>query len=392
MNFAGRVNVLSKSETQEINDRAGELKRKGRDLVDMGAGDPRFREPKPVRSAGKKAIEDGYTGYTEVGGNQNLMSAITERYEKVFGVDTSNLAVMSTVGAKSALFEITQLLYEGGDEVILPRPYWVSYSAQVELSGATPVFVTGERDDHYLPTAADIEPKITPATKGILINTPANPSGGVYEEKQTRDIVDLARKHDLFLVGDECYDGFVYEQDRFWTLASSDYQDALVVGSTSKNFAMTGWRLGYILGGTDYISELEKIQSHFTSSPPAISQRAGEVAFRDELTLSRGLRKRFKLKRDYLAEELSELPGINCLPPPGSFYLFPDVRGTLTEMGYEKNEDDKLAEIFLEEAGVVTVPGSAFGVPGHLRLAYLPEKDRLGEAVERIDSTIRTYI
>lgn len=392
MNFAGRVDLLSKSETQEINDRAEELKRKGRDLVDLGAGDPRFREPKPVRSAGKKAIEDGYTGYTEVGGNPNLRGAIAERYEKVFGIDTSDLAVMSTVGAKSALFEITQLLYEEGDEVILPRPYWVSYSAQVELAGGTPVFVTGERVDHYLPTAADIEPKITPATRGILINSPANPSGGVYDEKQTRDIVDLARKHDLFLVGDECYDGFVYERDRFWTLASSDYDGVLVVGSTSKNFAMTGWRLGYILGGTEYISELEKIQSHLTSSPPAISQKAGEAAFSDELTLSRKLRKRFKLKRDYLARGLSELPGVNCPAPPGSFYLFPDVRGILTEMGYEKNEDGQLAKIFLEEAGVVTVPGSAFGVPGHLRLAYLPGKDRLREAIERIEMTIRTSI
>ncbi|MFB6214232.1 MAG: aminotransferase class I/II-fold pyridoxal phosphate-dependent enzyme, partial [Candidatus Bipolaricaulia bacterium] len=191
MNFAGRIEVLTKSETQEINDRARELKRKGRDLVDMGAGDPRFREPKPARSAGKKAIEESYTGYTEVGGNPGLKGAIKERYERVFGVDTGGLAAMATAGAKSALFEISQLLYEEGDEVILPRPYWVSYSAQVELVGAKPAFASGESKNHYLPTAGDIESKITPATRGILINSPANPSGGVYDEKQSRDIVDL---------------------------------------------------------------------------------------------------------------------------------------------------------------------------------------------------------
>lgn len=390
MNFAKRVDSLSKSETQEINDRAQELKREGKDLVDLGAGDPNFREPKPARLAGKEAIEDGYTGYTEVGGNPKLTEAITERYEKVFGVDTRDLVAMATVGAKSALFETTQLLYEEGDEVILPRPYWVSYSAQVELAGAKPVFASGDRCDHYLPTAGDIESKITPATKGILLNSPANPSGGVYDEEQVRKIVGLARKHDLFLVSDECYDGFVYEQDKFWTLASSEYGKKLVIGSTSKNFAMTGWRLGYVLGGAEYINELEKVQSHITSSPPSISQKAGEAAFKDELSLPRNLRSQFKRKRDYLAGELSKLPGIDCPPPPGSFYLFPDVRGALTDMGYGRDEENKLAKVLLEEAGVVTVPGSAFGRPGHLRLAYLPDEKRLEEAVERIGSALKS--
>lgn len=388
MNFARRVEALSKSETQEINDRAQELKRQGKDLVDLGAGDPNFREPKPARLAGKEAIEDGYTGYTEVGGNPKLTEAITERYEKVFGVDTDDLAALATVGAKSALFEVTQLLYEAGDEVILPRPYWVSYSAQVELAGAKPVFASGGREDHYLPTAGDIGPKITPATKGILINSPANPSGGVYDEEQVREILGLARRNDLFLVSDECYDGFVYEQDRFWTLASSEYDKKLIIGSTSKNFAMTGWRLGYVLGGAEYITELGKVQSHITSSPPAISQKAGEAAFKEELSLPRSLRNQFKRKRNYLAGELSKLPGIDCPPPPGSFYLFPDVRGALTDMGYGKDEESKLAKILLEEAGVVTVPGSAFGYPGHLRLAYLPDEERLEEAVERIGKSL----
>lgn len=390
MNFARRVDLLTKSETQEINDRAQELRRKGKDLVDLGAGDPRFREPEPARTAGKKAIEEGYTGYTEVGGNPGLKDAITDRYEKVFGVDTGDLSVMSTVGAKSALFEISQLLYEEGDEAILPRPYWVSYSAQVEMSGGKPVYVSGKRENHYLPLARDFEAKITPETKGILINSPANPSGGVYDEKQSRDIVNLAREHELFLVSDECYDGFVYEKDRFWTLASSDYEKTLVVGSTSKNFAMTGWRLGYILGRTEYIDKLENIQSHFTSSPPAISQKAGEAAFRRRLTLSRDLREKFKLKRDYMVKKLSELPGITCPPPPGSFYLFPDVREILTRLGYGRDEDAKLARIFLEEAGVVTVPGSAFGYSGHLRLAYLTDKNRLREALERIEEIVKS--
>ncbi|MFB6291152.1 MAG: pyridoxal phosphate-dependent aminotransferase [Candidatus Bipolaricaulia bacterium] len=392
MNFSNRAGVLTKSETQEINDRAKELKRKGRDLVDLGAGDPKFREPEQALAAGKKAIKDGYTGYTEVGGNPNLKEAIKERYEKVFNVATENLAVMATVGAKTALYEIDQLLYEEGDEVILPRPYWVSYAAQVELTGAKPVFTSGDSNNHFLPTAADIAAKVTSATKGILINSPSNPAGGVYNGKQKENILELARKHELFLVSDECYDGFVYERDRFQTLSSADYENVLVVGSTSKNFAMTGWRLGYILGNKKYVKELEKLQSHLTSNPPAISQKAGEAAFRNGLTLSRELRDQFKRKRNYLAEELSNFPGIVCPPPPGSFYLFPDVRELLLRLGYEGDQDGKLAKLFLERAGVVTVPGSAFGAPGHLRMAYIPEISRLREAINRIGNTLRNSL
>jgi len=389
MIFAERVGKLSKSRTQRINDRAHELRRKGKDLIDLGAGDPRFTEPEGARNAGRKAIDDCYTGYTEVGGNPGLREAIEERYEKVFGIDTGHLTSMATVGAKSALYEIAQVFYEEGDEVILPRPYWVSYSAQVELPGAVSVFARGKRANHYLPTADEIAGKITPDTKAVLVNSPSNPTGGVYTERQARDVVDVARNHDLLLVSDECYDGFVYERDRFWSFAASDYERTLVIGSTSKNFAMTGWRLGYVLGRPDYITELEKLQSHVTSSPPSISQKAAEAALRDGLTLTRDLREEFRRKRDRLVEGLADVPGIDCITPPGSFYLFPDVQGLLEDMNYEKADDWKLAKFLLEEAGVVTVPGSAFGSPGHLRMAYLPEGDRLEDAARRIERTVK---
>ncbi len=325
-----------------------------------------------------------------MGGIPELKSAIKGRYEKVFGLEMDGLEPMATVGAKSALFEIAQLLYEEGDQVVLPRPYWVSYPAQVKLAGAEPVFVSGKPENHYLPTAGEIEEEVGSHTVGVVINSPANPSGGVYDRSQGRELVELARAHDLFLISDECYDGFVYERDKFWSLASTGYEKGLIVGSTSKNFAMTGWRLGYILGPPRYIRELEKIQSHLTSSPPSVSQKAGEVAFRSQLSLSNKLRKEFERKRDLLVDGLSGLPGVKCPPPPGSFYVFPEVKELLTIFGYGEEEDQELARILLEEAGVVTVPGSAFGAPGHLRMAYLTETDRLGEAVERIHSVVET--
>ncbi len=388
MDLAKRAGALAKSQTQAINDRAQELKRSGRDLIDLGAGEPRFREPESVRSAGISAIESGFTGYTEVGGFPDLEKAIRERYEKVFGLDNHGWKAMATDGAKTALFEIGQLLYDDGDEVILPRPYWVSYPTQVKLAGADPVFVAGSADNHYLPTAEEIEPEIGSDTVAILINSPGNPSGGVYTESQGEKLVELAKADDLFLISDECYDGFVYGQDRYWSLATAGYDRGLVVGSTSKNFAMTGWRLGYILGEKKYIAELEKLQSHLTSSPSAISQKAAESALRQELSLSRELRVEFEQKRDVLAEGLANLPGVKCPPPPGSFYLFPDISGLLEELGREPSDDADFATTLLEEAGVVTVPGSAFGKPGHLRLAYLPDIDRLEEAVKRLEDAV----
>ncbi len=392
MSLAKRTEPLGKSSTQAINDRANELKRKGRDLIDLGAGDPRFREPDSARSAGKEAINSGFTNYTEVGGIPELQDGIKKRYEKVFGVDTGNMEAMATVGAKTALFEISQLLYEEGDEVILPRPYWVSYPAQVKLAGAEPVFAEGRRENHYVPTTEEIGEKVSSRTVAILINSPANPSGGTYRGRQGKELVKLAEANDLFLISDECYDGFVYERDRYWTLASSDYEKGLVVGSTSKNFAMTGWRLGYVLGRDNYIRELEKIQSHVTSNPPSISQKAAEAAFRNDLTLSRSLRDKFEEKRDLLVNELSKLPGVECPTPPGSFYVFPRIENLLEQLGKEKDEDVEFARALLEEAGVVTVPGSAFGKPGHLRMAYLPELDKLKEAVERMEGAIEDLV
>ncbi len=388
MSFAERAAALSKSATQAINDRAAELKRQGRDLIDLGAGEPRFAEPGSAQNAGKQAIEDGFTNYTEAGGTPELRSAILSRYERLYDLDPDGLRVIATTGAKAGLYGISQLLFGPGDEVILPRPYWVSYPTQVKLAGAEPVFVPGGAKNHYLPEPEEIERAITDHTKGVLINSPSNPTGGVYDREQGKKLVNLARSEDLFLISDECYDGFVYEKDLFWTLASSGYEKGLVVGSTSKNFAMTGWRLGYVLGSPDYVDPLENLQSHLTSSPPAISQKAAEAAFRADVTLEGSTRRRYRKRRNALADQLDELPGAHCSRPPGSFYVFPDVKGLLESLDKSIKTDEDFARLLLEKAGVVTVPGSAFGKPGHLRMAYLPKIKRLEEAVERIKETV----
>lgn len=388
MSFAERASALTKSSTQKINDRASELKRQGRDLIDLGAGEPRFEEPDSAKNAGKRAIGDGFTNYTEAGGTPELRSAILDRYERLYDVKPDGLEAIATTGAKAGLYQICQLLFEPGERVVLPRPYWVSYPTQVKLAGAEPVFVSGGVENHYLPEPEDIERAITSQTKGILVNTPSNPTGGVYDRDQVKNLVDLARSEDLFLISDECYDGLVYEKDLFWSLASSSYEKGLIIGSTSKNFAMTGWRLGYVLGSPKYVDPLENLQSHLTSSPPSISQKAAEAAFRANLTLAGSTRRRYQERRNALADQLDDLPGVHCSRPPGSFYVFPDVKELLENMDKSIKTDKGLARLLLEKAGVVTVPGSAFGKPGHLRMAYLPEIDRLREAVERIEETV----
>lgn len=389
--LAGRIESLRKSETQEINDKAKQLIREGRDVIDLGAGDPRFREPEVVRAAGIDAIKTGFTGYTEAGGIPELREAITRRYRKVFNVDLQNSSVLVTAGAKAGLFEIMQLLLQEGDQVILPLPYYPSYPTQVRLTGAQPVFAKGTPENHYLPSGSEIAAKVTSQTKVILINSPGNPTGGVYDTDQGEEIIDLARSEDLFVISDECYDGFTYQKDRFWTQVSSEYSKGFTVGSTSKSFAMTGWRLGYAIGRDEYIVELEKIQSHFTSSPSSISQKAAQAAFTHELSLSEGIRHEFKTKRDLLVQGLNEVPGVDCSTPPGSFYLFPDVRNLLCDIGSGEADDSRFAQMLLDKSAVVTVPGSCFGMPGYLRIAYLPDREKLEDAVERIKLVIERW-
>jgi len=389
--LAGRIESLRKSETQEINDRAKQLMRDGQDVIDLGAGDPSFQEPKVARAAGIDAIKTGFTGYTEAGGIIKLREAIGQRYQKVFGLDPSDDSILVTAGAKAGLFEIMQLLLEEGDQVILPRPYYPSYPAQVRLSRGEPVFARGAPQNHYLPSVSEIEEKVTPRTKVILINSPGNPTGGVYNTEQGEEIINLARSEDLFVISDECYDGFTYQQDRFWTQVSSGYTKGFTVGSTSKIFAMTGWRVGYVIGRAKYMTELEKIQSHFTSSPSSISQKAAQAAFAHELSLSESIRHEFKRKRDLLAQELNKVSGIDCPIPPGAFYLFPDVRDLLLEVGLDESGDSQFTRVLLEKSGVVTIPGSAFGMPGYLRIAYLPSVVVLEDAVDRIKLAIEQW-
>ncbi len=388
MSLASRIENLTMSKTQAINDRASQMAREGRDVIDLGAGDPRFREPDPARQAGISAIEDGFTGYTEAGGIPELRRAIGRRYSKVFGIDVDESEVLVTAGAKAALFELVQLTVDPGDEVIVPRPYYPSYVSQVALVGAKPVTVSGTKENHYLPTGTEMGRQVSERTKAILINSPGNPTGGVYDSRQLQEIVELADAHDLFLISDECYDGFTYERDRFCTLVSFDYSRGFTVGSASKSFAMTGWRLGYVVGDRKYMGELEKVQSHLTSSPSSISQKAAQAAFTKDLSLPDKTLRQFERKRNYLAKTLNEVEGIDCPAPPGSFYLFPDVRSLLKSAGLGEADEGKFARSLLEEAGVVTVPGGAFGLGGFLRIAYLPGLERLEEASSRISSAV----
>lgn len=364
------------------------MAREGHDIIDLGAGDPRFREPETARHAGIKAIRSGFTGYTEAGGVPALREAIGRRYARIFGVELDEDEVLVTPGAKVALFELVQLLVDDGEEVIVPRPYYPSYVTQISLVGADPITVGGKRQNHYMPTASEMEPCISEKTKAVLINSPGNPTGGVYDSEQGEEIVELARSNGLFLISDECYDGFTYERDRFWTLSSSGYAKGFTVGSASKSFAMTGWRLGYVLGEGKYIGELEKLQSHITSSPCSISQKAAQAAFTDGISLPGKTLHEFEKKRNYLAEALGAIEGVDCPAPPGSFYLFPDVRALLSSRGLDGCNEEGLARSLLEDARVVTVPGSAFGAPGFLRVAYLPDMGRLEEAAGRISTAV----
>jgi aspartate aminotransferase len=378
-----RINRIEVSATMAVVAEAEKLRSGGADLVDFGAGEPHFATPQHIKDAAIEAIQNNFTKYTAVGGVAELKEAIRNRHARDFGSDYKREEVIASVGGKHALFNAIQVLVDHGDEVILPVPYWVSFKDIIQYAGGVPVYVESDESRGFAITASMIERAITSRTKAIILNTPSNPSGAVIDPKDVEAIVRLAHSRGIYVIADECYVYLDYTGHRFSAASIKDAKDHLVViGSLSKTYAMTGWRMGYALSPAPITSAMQKLQSQSTSNPTSIVQKAAITALTSSQQCIDDMKADYVRLRDRIVTGLREIPGMQCAKPTGAFYVYPNVSAYFGKGGINAACD--LAKKLLHEAHVVAVPGEAFGTREHIRLSYATSMREIERGLERM--------
>ncbi len=388
-----RAGKIKPSPTLAIDAKAKAMKASGVDVVNFGVGEPDFDTPDNIKEAAIKAIKDGFTKYTPVGGIDPLKDAVIEKFRKDNNLEYARDEIIVSCGAKHSLYNIAQALYGTGDEVIIPSPYWVSYPDQVILNDAVPVFVKTYEKDKFMLKPDVLESHITKKTKAIILNSPSNPTGLTYDKKTIEGIAGVALKHNLYVISDEIYEKLTYDGFTHISIASLSNEikaRTLVVNGLSKAYAMTGWRIGYTAGPKDIIRAMTNIQSQSTSNPASIAQKAAVEALTGPQDFIKTMLSEFDRRRKFLVSELNSIPGISCLTPTGAFYAFPN-----TSKLYGKHADEnkvssssELALYLLEKASVALVPGDAFGDNDYIRLSYATSMDNIRKGVERIKEAV----
>lgn len=385
MQLAKRMSVIKPSATLAINAKALELKAQGVNVTSLAVGEPDFPTPAHVCEAAKKAIDDGFTKYTQVPGIPELRKACAGYFERVYGVEgIKQENIIATNGGKQSLYALFQALLNPGDEVLVPAPYWVSYPEMVVMAEGVSVDVPSSAEKGFKITVADLEAKISPRTRVLLLNSPSNPTGACYSPKEFDALMEWAIGRGLFVISDEIYDQLVYEPDvavsaiHWWVRYP---EQVAICNGLAKSFAMTGWRLGFTLACTDVIKAMSSMQSQVTANVCSIVQKAAVAALTGPFDSVVTMRAAFKRRRDMAVAEIATWSGIKCPTPGGAFYLFIDVSCLL---GKEYADDIALCAMLLEKAHVAVVPGSSFGAPGCLRLSYAVADDVLMDALSRM--------
>jgi len=387
--LASRLSAVSPSITLAMNARAMELKARGVDVFAFGVGEPDFEPPQAVLDAAKKAIDAGCSKYTAVTGIPALKEAICEATEKARGWRPEPKNVCVSVGAKHVLFNLALALYEAGDEVVIPKPYWVTYPEQVRIMGATPVLVDTREDEGWKLSPDRLARALSPRTKAVVLCTPSNPTGTAYTEEETRALCDVLRKHDCWLIVDEIYAELVYDGFRFVSAATiaPDLRDRMViVDGVSKTYAMTGWRIGWALAPAPLVKALDVVQGQSTTNASAVAQYAAAAAMRIPIADFARTRAMFERRRDAMVAGLESIPGVRCRKPEGAFYAFADVRGLYgLEWGSKTIEtDEDVAFWLLDKAHVAVVPGGGFGAPGYVRFSFAASEERIAAGIAAI--------
>lgn len=383
MQSSERIARISVSSTLAVVQKATQLRACGVSLVDFGAGEPDFPTPDNIKNAAIEAINQNFTKYTPTSGIKELKDAIIQRHAKDFGSNYKVEECLVTVGGKQAIFEAVAATINHGDEVILAAPYWVSYLDIVNYAGGKPVMLQTREADEFRLSAADVEKLITPKTKLIIVNSPNNPTGAVVPDEEMERLLALAKNRGFMLMSDECYCQFLYDGGKPFSLGhSGDRDNLIIVGSLSKTYAMTGWRVGFALGARDLLGNMLKLQSHSTSNPTSIAQKAAVEALRGPQDSVQTMLAEYQRRRDKIVAGLRAIPGITCAMPAGAFYVYPNVGVYLKK---DAVADCKvLADKLLEQAHVAVVPGPGFGTDEHVRLSYATSMENIEEGLQRM--------
>src|ERR1700689_109387 len=381
--LADRVNRISVSQTMVVLQEAERLKAQGVDVADFGPGEPDFPTPEHIKRAAIKALEENRTKYTSVFGIAPLRQAICDWHAAQLGSSYQPAECVVNTGGKHAIFNTICALVNSGDEVIIGAPYWVSYPDIIKYAGGKPVVVPTRAEDQFILRAAEVEKAITPRTRMVMVNSPNNPTGAVIPPDEFAKILDVCKRHHVWLLSDECYSHFTYGDAKPFSIASvgGSKNAVIVVGSFSKTFAMTGWRLGYVLAPKPLVDAVTKLQSQSTSNPTSITQYAGIAAMRGPMDGVATMLAEYARRRERIVAGLRAIPGVTCTAPQGAFYVFPNISA---HYNAEMPDDMAVSRLLLEREHVAVVPGVAFGAPGHLRISYATSMDRIDEGLLRM--------
>ncbi len=393
MPFAQRISRVRPSATLAMAAVARSMRAAGKSVIDFGLGEPDFPTPDVAIEAAIRALREGDTRYTPPGGTDDLRAAIVAKLAAENGLAYDKKEVIVSCGAKHTLYNIAQVLFEAGDEVILPAPYWVSYPDQVLLNDATPVIVPTREAEGFRLTPDALRAAITPRTRAVILNAPSNPTGAAYTPAQLAALAEVIAPTSAWIISDEIYETFVYDgraHTSIATISEEIKRKTLVVNGVSKAYAMTGFRIGYAAGPAEVIAAMEMVQSQSTSNPTSISQRAAAAALRGGAAFTKTMVTEFERRRNMAVGRLNKMPGVRCPKPDGSFYLFPNVEGLLGKQDGTRRLDTSsdVAAWLLDQAGVLTVPGEPFGAPGYLRISYAVPYETLTAGLDKMEAAI----
>ena len=380
MQLAERTQKIAPSLTLSVDSKAKYLKSEGVDVIGFGAGEPDFDTPDHIKLAAAQALAEGFTKYTPAAGMPELRQAIAEKLKNENQIDYKPSQVVVTCGAKHACYNSIMAVCDPGDEVVIPAPYWLSYPEMARLAGAEPYIIETTEGNNWKMTPEEFQNAISPRTRMVILNTPSNPTGSVYNEKELSELVEVALEDDIYILSDEIYEKMVYDGEKHVSVASFSrkaYDLTLTINGFSKAYAMTGWRLGYVAAAEPIAKVIDTIQGHSTPNPTSFAQKGALAALKEPSTCVEDMVKEFAVRRDLIMKKLNEIPGISCVEPKGAFYVFPNISS------FGLNSTDFCTKL-LDEKQVAAVPGIAFGDDRCIRLSYACSRETIENGLQRI--------